>query len=181
MNKKGQIFEFLLFLITVAMCGTVILLYFTQQKNAENSLISPAAVFETRDQLENFEMLEGQMISDSLGELGTENFGTKKFADDFRNIFLEKLKKNDEMKEFIFRNLTREIEARKQSDVFLNSLYFAEISDGKLVFSRSAITKSFLLKAEKRERINFPVGFSFDFYKKYLISLEDNRFKVEEK
>lgn len=180
-NKSGQIFELVLFLMTVAMCGTVIMLYSIQHKEADNSLVSPRTVLETRDSLEVFEIGEKKMILDSLAELNANDFRNAKFVGNFKNVFLEKLKVNDEMLEFIFSNLTREVEARAQSDIFLNSVYSVENRGGNLVFKRANLEKSIFLRAENdNTRISFPVDFSFNFEKKYLISYEDNKFKVEE-
>ena len=161
------------------MCVTVILLYMIGQGNAGNSLVSPRTVFEVRDDLELFEIAEKKIIMESLAE-AKEGFGTNQFAEELRGIFLRKIK-SSESKEFIFKNLTRETKVREQSDVFLDSIYSVDVSGDKVILSRSTLEKNYFLKAENREnKIHFPVEFSFSFERKYLISLEDNKYKVEE-
>jgi len=180
MDKRGQIFELLLFLMAVAMCGIVIMLFFVEQQNASNSLVSPRGVLEVRDGLAGFETMENKIILESLKEIGGESFGSESYADNFRDVFLKKLKSNDEMKEFIFSNLARETEARAQGDAFLSSIYSVKLNDGKIILERAKIEKRIFLRAEESNiKINFPVDFVFEFEGEYLISYEDNKFKVE--
>jgi hypothetical protein len=181
-NKQGQIFEFILFIITVFMCSTVITLYFIQQENAGNSLVSPKPILDLRDGMEIFQLQEKEMIMQALIETkNTYEFNSQNFAIEFKSIFLKKLNADAKAKNFIFSNLTREDEVRKNSDSFLESIYLIEKIDNQIAFARTPIEKNFLLKAEKRNKINFPVKFSHKFEKKYLITYEDKNFKLEEK
>ena len=52
MNNRGQVFAGILVLITLFLCGVVVALYWVEQGNVNNSLVSPRAVFEMRDELE---------------------------------------------------------------------------------------------------------------------------------
>ncbi|MFA4960782.1 MAG: hypothetical protein WC548_03915 [Candidatus Pacearchaeota archaeon] len=180
-NNKGQIYEFIIFIITSFMCGSVVLLYFIQQENAENSLVSPRIVLETRDDLKIFEIREKEIILESLNEVTeSDKFGTKEFDEKFRGVFLKNLMDDSESKEFILKNLTWEEEARDLSREFFESIYLTEMNDDKMIFERVNIEKRFRLNADKKNRINFPVEFSFIFGKKYLISLGDDNFIMEE-
>ena len=118
-------------------------------------------------------------VFETLGQADKTEFGTKKFADDFLNSFIAKLEKNTDATNLIFRNLTRENEARAQSNVFLRSIYSAGFTDGNLVLTRANAEKVFYLKATRTDnKNNFPVDFSYKFGGKYIISLKDGNFKV---
>lgn len=189
MNKEGQFFGLYLVFITLFLCGVVVGVYHVQQGNALNSLVSPRTVLEVRDGLEVFEMREVDLIRESLVEVDkVEVFGTQDFVEEFRRIFIEGVLADDDMTEFIFSNLTLkgqnvEDDARlKSRNFFENGLYsegLTSFEDGKFIFVRGIIGKGMYLKATDRYKINFPVGFSFEFGRKYLISLVDGKFVVE--
>ncbi|MEA3248570.1 MAG: hypothetical protein U9Q73_02580 [Nanoarchaeota archaeon] len=186
-SKKAQFFGLWLVFITLSLCGVVI--YDVLQKDASNSMVSPKEVLKVQDDLEIFEMREISLIEDSLIETSkTEVFGTEDFTEKFREVFISGVLSDGVMTEFIFSDLTLkgrsfEEEARlKSRDFFENGLYsesLTKFENGNLIFSRGIIGKGMYLKATDRYKINFPVGFSFEFGKKYLISLVDDKFVVE--
>jgi hypothetical protein len=170
------------------MCALVIGLYFAQQENARNSLVSPKAVLEVRDNLEVFEMREKELINSSLGSV--EGFGSEGFKESFRSKFLSEFYSDEIMTEFVLGSLVlegREIEsdARAKSSLFFNNTLYPEeltyYDGGKLVFERAPVGKSINLNADRgNEKISFPVKFKFNFDKKYIISKKGNEFVVEE-
>ena len=83
---------------------------------------------------------------------------------------------DENMSEFIFSDLVfndRDFEddARREGGSFLDvNLYSDVISeDGKLVFNRSSMGKRVVLEASDESKINFPVGFVFEFERDYLV------------
>jgi len=188
-NKQAQFFGLYLVFITLLLCGIVMGLYHIQQKNAFSSLISPREVLEVQDDLELFEMREEILISNSLIEVNkVKVFGTEDFTEEFRKVFIEGILIDDYMTEFIFSNLTLkgrsfEEDARLKSKDFLENVLYSEsltkFENGKLGFGRGIIGKEIYLKATDKDRISFPVGFSFEFSRKYLISFSDGDFEVE--
>ena len=188
-NNCAQFFGLYLVFITLFLCGVVIGLYYIQQTSALNSLVSPTVVLEVRDGLELFEMREINLIRDSLVEANkTEVFGTDDFIEEFREIFISGVLAEDGMTEFIFDNLTLkgqsvEDDARlKSRNFFENGLYLeglTKFENGKLIFERGVVGKEMHLKADDRVKINFPVKFSFEFGREYLISFVEDKFVVE--
>ncbi|MFH1238431.1 MAG: hypothetical protein ABIH79_02745 [archaeon] len=188
-NKRAQFFGLYLVFITLLLCGIVMGLYHIQQKNAFSSLVSPKEVLEVRDDLEIFEIREVSLIRGSLVEASkTEVFGTENFREEFRRIFIEGILVDEGMKEFIFSNLTLkgksfEEDARlKSKDFFENGLYLESLTkfeNGKLIFGRGIIGKDMYLKATDKDRISFPVDFSFEFSKAYLINFKNGEFEVK--
>lgn len=188
-NNCAQFFGLYLVFITLFLCGVVIGLYYIQQGNALNSLVSPRAVLEVQDGLKLFEMREVGLIRESLVEANeVEDFGTDDFVKKFREVFISGVLADDDMTEFIFGDLTLkgqnvEDDARlKSRNFFENGLYsegLTSFEDGKLVFTREIIGKETHLIAEDKVKINFPVKFLFEFGQKYLISLVDDGFIVE--
>jgi len=163
------------------------MLYHIQQKQLSVSLVSPLAVLNVKDDLTIFEMKEVSLIYDSLKKTD-ETFGTDSFNKNFRNNFLKEFSTNKEMTEFVLDNLIWNGVIMKDrhgfdSDAFYkNILYPAKgmkMSSGKLIFSRAKIGKTFYLNAMNAENINFPVGFKFEFERKYIISKINGKFYVE--
>ncbi len=182
-NNRGQIFAGFLVLITLFMCGVVIMLYWVQQGNADSSLVSPRAVLEMRDNLEIFEIREMALVEDSIKNIDTE-FGSDDFIREFRDRFLDGVIADDEMSEFIFSGSVFNEYAfnfdsqRDRRDFLDNNLYSGVVDvDGKLVFSRNTMGKRILLEADDNSKINFPVWFEYDFTKEYSIS--ENKEGVE--
>lgn len=178
-----------LVLLTLFLCGVVIGLYSVQQENTSSSLVSPVEILRLRDNLDKFELEEFLLIKKSLDEsLDKNNFGSPEFIKEFRNNFLDNFI-SENLTLFLFSNLTwdgREMEETVGEDVggFLgNILYFEDgtyYKDENLVFSRGEIGKRFILVADKSTEINFPIDFSFNFEKRYLISLDNGKFILEE-
>ena len=93
------------------------------------------------------------------------------------------------MKEFIFSNLTLEgrdieLDARAEEEDFVeNTLYPEELSyydeEGNLVFGRAEIGKAFVLRAQDQSNINFPIDFSYEFSKSYLVKRNGDGYVIE--
>jgi hypothetical protein len=181
-NKRGQFFALFLVVITLFLCGSVILLYGIQQGNAESSLVSPKVVLEVRDSLEVFEMREKELIEESLVGI-EEEFCSDEFLVEFRNKFLDGV--SVEMKDFIFEDLTLggiDVFDEDKSDDFIRDVVYPEVgicNDGNFIFSRAKIGKSKYLKGEEVVKINFPVNFNYEFDREYLITFVDGEFDVE--
>ena len=182
-GKRGQFFSMYLVLLTLLMVGTVIGFYHIQQKNVGNSLVSPKAVLDIRDDLDVFEMREVELIKSSLNS-ATGTFPEDDFIDSFRSIFISGFMADEKMKNFILADLTWEgvsfeEVARANFQNFLEGgLYTRSLTmpeDGKLIFTRARVIKSSLLEASDKSKVNFPIDFSFDFGQEYVI---DSSFEV---
>jgi len=185
-DKKAQFFSMYLVLLTLLMVGTVIGFYHIQQKNVGNSLVSPKAVLDIRDDLDVFEMREVELIKSSLNS-ASGTFLEDDFIDSFRSIFIAGFMADEKMENFILVDLTWEgqsFEAAARANfqnfleggLYTRSLTFPE--GGKLIFTRARVIKSSLLEASDKSKVNFPVDFSFDFGQEYVIINESGRFEV---
>ncbi len=184
-NNRGQFFALYLVFITLFMCGVVAGFYYMQQDDIHGALVSPMGVLKERDSLDIFEGKEVGFIESSL-EVASGQFGSDEFYDSFRDSFIRRVMGDDEMMEFLFVNLSIDgVEIREQDkgqELVENVIYPSGsygLVNGKLSFVRSKISKSFLLTAKDKSKIHFPVDFSFEFERKYLISKGDGEFEVE--
>lgn len=186
-NKRGVFFSLYLVLLTLLMGGIVIGLYLIQQEDVVVSLISPLAVLEVGDDLAIFEMREMELIKGSLEDIG-EELGTDAFVEEFRAAFLSGLSFDKKMTGFILEDLTwkgaaMEVGPGFDSGAFYENILYPEsemkMESGKLVFLRTKIGKVDSFRALDVVDINFPVDFSFEFERKYLISKVGNEFEVE--
>jgi hypothetical protein len=170
------------------MCALVVGLYFVQQQNARNALVSPKAVLEVRDNLEIFEIKEKEIILNSLKSSG--EFGSEGFVSSFRSGFLSNLYADPFMTDFVLGSLTYqgrslESDAREKRSEFFNYTLYPEkgtyYEEGKLIFQRSLVGKEIELNADEMNRkISFPITFNYTFDKKYLISKQGSEFIIEE-
>jgi len=185
-NKKGQFFSIYLVLLTLLMCGVVITSYVLQQDGIENSLVSPRAVLDIRDDLDAFELREVELIKSSLNS-ASGTFPEADFIESFRNIFIEGFMADENMKNFILTDLTWKGEsfgaaARANFQNFLEGgLYtktLTKAENGNLIFTRARVIKTSLLEAEDKTKINFPIDFSFDIGQEYIIG---SNFEVTKK
>jgi len=184
-NKQGQFFSLYMAVFTLFLCGVVIALYIVQQGNAQSSLVSPRDVLMMGDSLSIFELREVELIKSSL-EGASGEFGTDAFLDSFRGRFIGGVMANEKMTDFIFANLfINKVEIREQ-DKNRNLIEWgvyprgdAKLVDGKLVFARANVEKRMLLTAKENSKINFPIDFSFNFEKKYIITPVGEQFEVE--
>jgi len=179
-NKRGQFIGLYLVVLTLVMVGISLLSYISNNGgNVGNAIVSPKEVLKIQTDLEIFEILEKEMIEESLNDLPLNlEFGSEEFISSFRGIFMEKFLRDEEMKEFIFSDLylgERNIEddARLQEKDFLENTLYPEdgsgFENGEIKFSRWKVSKKILLKSTEREKINFPVLFSYEFEKEYFI------------
>jgi len=188
-NKRGQFFALYLVFITLFMMGVVAGLYFVQYKNVQAALVSPMEVLKARDGLELFEMRETELIKSSLDEAGGD-FCSEGFAKDFERTFIDRALADGLVRDFIFSNLTlngRKVEEDARladREFFENVLYregLTECENGQRFFSRAKVGKSYVLKAKGNGglRISFPVGFNFEFERKYKITKNSGGFEVK--
>jgi len=179
-GKRGFIFPLYVTVLTLMMCGIVIMLYINQQGNVASSLVSPLAVLEVRDELEIFEIREKELILLSLE--GVE-WGVDGFDDEVESNFLKGLDRDNDMKEFIFSDLIWDGKVMPDNfnkDAFLeNVLYSFNEGSGGLVFSRAKIGKGFVLSAVNSTKTNFVVDFLFEFEREYLVTKKSGDFILE--
>ena len=182
-NKKAQFFGIYLVVITLVMCVLAILLYYSQAKQTENSLVSPVKMMELRDRRVTFELEEQALIISILDEIGGSGWGGGDFIDRFKSKF------------FVYFNSDRGLALRDFLDkdlvggrLSVNELYNSEdnkisfVSEGGktfLVINRKRLEKSFKLEAQdKSNKNNFPVDVEYYFEAKYLISYSNNQFSI---
>jgi len=185
MNKRAQFFGVYLVFLTLFFCGVSIMLFFVVQKDATNSLVSPVDVLKAGDSLNTFELFEKDMIKDARDDT-KNNFkdnsaSNEEFESYFREQFLEKISGDSFMREFLLRGLVvdgNEVEdtTRRAFQNFLENVVYPESLmkyDGSVLsIGRGLVGKSFVLKAEKTDKINFPVRFNFEFSAEY--SVDEN-------
>jgi len=170
-RKRGMFFGLYLVVITLLMCGVVFFVRYQQSDDLPNELVSPSVVLDIVDGLDIFEMREKKLIEDSFDA----------DAEKFRESFFGGI--SDEMKEFIFDRLI--VDGRKVSETdgfFENILYpdrLTYIDDGKLYFGRDRVGKRSVFEPPVRSSNYFPVDFSFEFERGYVISEVDGKIKVE--
>ncbi|MFH0833112.1 MAG: hypothetical protein V1889_00550 [archaeon] len=175
-NNRGQVFAAVLVLVTLFMCGVVWVLYGVEQSNADSSLVSPRAVLEMRDDLEIFEVREKALVEFTAKSVEGK-FGSDEFILEFRNRFLDDVIADEQMSDFIFRDLVfggRDFEddARREGREFLDKNLYSEVisRNGDLIFRRNTMGKKIFLRAPESGRINFPVWFEYDFAREYVVS-----------
>ena len=178
-------FALYLVVLTVFFCVMSIAMFFVEQSTGPSSLVSPVEVLRTADDLEVFEMLERDLIRSSL-ESADGEFGSGEFYNSFRDGFIDGVMSNENMKSFLFENLFVDgVEVREQDknrNLLESRIYpegFDYFVDGESNFDRAKIEKRVLLVAKNKRRINFPVYFSFEFERKYLISKVGEEFGVD--
>ena len=177
-NKRGQFFGLYLVVITLFLCGVVIGLYYIEQKNVSSSLVSPTGVLEVRDDLEIFEMKE-MALAKELSETIVGDFASKEFLKEFDEKFLEGVMADESMLDFIFSDLVfngRDFEkdGRREARKFLDEQLYSDAveEDGALILVRNKIGKKMALRASDKSKIDFRVGFVFEFEKRYVITEE---------
>ena len=179
-NKRGQFFGLYLVVLALMMCVIVVGLFYAQQNNKlPNSLVSSKAVLEVRDGLDIFEMREMNLIEESFVATSGFDFCSDEFAEEFSAEFIKGVLAEEDMKEFIFEDLTFggvdiEDSARIGSENFFENILYSEKlgdCDGDVrIFSRASVGKFIQLKTADLERVNFPVDFSFNFERKYSVN-----------
>ena len=165
-NKRAQFFGIYLVLLTLLMCGTVILLYTQQANNAKSELVSPRDVLDIVDGLDVFEMKEVELIK------GSYDKDVRKFRENFFSGM------GEGMKEFI----KEDVDKAGVDGFFENVLYpesLTYVEGDKLYFGRAKVVKQSMLKPLVRTKNYFPVGFVFEFEKSYVVSKVGGEVKVE--
>ena len=151
------------------MCAIVVWMYVIAQDNASSSIVSPVGVLSVRDALEVFEMREVELIKSSYDV----------DVDKFRGNFLKGI--SVEMKEFVLADLI--VDGRPVGDVdgfFENILYPDRLTFPKgddLHFGRAKVEKMKVLKPVKSKNY-FPVDFSFEFERSYVVSEVGGKVRV---
>ena len=184
-NNRGQFFALYLVFITLFLCGVVAGFYYIQQDNVRSALVSPMGALKEIDSLDMFEREEVVLIYNSL-ENAEGDFGDDDFLNSFRENFLNEIMTDNNMREFIFRDLFSIVgseirEQDKNENMIENAIYpsgGSEFVDEQLVFTRAKISKNYLMLAKDKSKINFPVNFNFEFERKYLIKQIDGNFEV---
>jgi hypothetical protein len=183
-NRRGQFFSLYLVLLTLLMVGTVIGFYHIQQKNVGNSLVSPKAVLDIRDDLDAFELQEVELIKSSLAS-ASGTFPEDDFIDSFRSIFIEGFMADEIMTNFILDDLVIREEVSENFQNYLEGgLYTRSLTkrDGEnLIFTRVKARKVSLLEAKDKSKVNFPVDFYFEFDQEYIIVSVGGVFEVTKK
>jgi hypothetical protein len=185
-NKRGFIFGLVLVFVTLFLSASVVLLYIHGQRNSDNSLVSPRVVLEVRDDLELFEMREVELIRESLVSADGD-FVSSGFIDSFRELFVDGVMSDERMKDFLFEDLISvdgaNVEGgdknRNLVEVGIYPERLTKEEDGGIIFARTAVEKGKFLVADDSSKINFPVGFGFEFERAYVITFENSKFLVD--
>lgn len=214
-NKSGQFFGIYLVLLTLLMCGTVILLYYQQEGNARSELVSPKVVLDIVDGLEVFEMREVELIRNSFngvsfGKGGFEdefrvNFlagigsdermlevirnsydgvdvGSGLFANEVRRNFLAGVDPGKKMRDFIFDRLVVGGRGVVETDGFFANVLYPDrltfVEGSKLYFGRDKVGKKGFFRTSDNTKNYFPVGFTFEFERSYVISEVGGKIEV---
>jgi hypothetical protein len=169
-NKRGQFFGIYIVFVTLFLCGAVFLVRFQQIGMGQNELISPRVVLDIVDGLEVFELREADLIERSCGGL---DFGEADFDKKFRKKFLDGVEADEKMKAFIFDRLTvRGNDAGEVPGFFANVLYLERLTfvDGdKLYVGRDTVGKRNVFEPSDRSNNYFPIEFTFEFEKSYVV------------
>ena len=184
-NKRGQIFALYLVFITLFLCGAYAGLYYMQQDDIHGALVSPMGVLKERDSLEIFEGKEIDFIENSL-EVASGQFGSNEFYDSFRDSFIRRIMNDEEAKKFLFTSLSIngvEIREQDKKQLLVENVIYPSGSyglvNGQLSFVRAKISKDYLMVSQDKNKINFPIGFNFEFERRYSISKKDGEFEVK--
>jgi len=174
-NKRAQFFGIYLVMLTLLMCGTVIMVYRQQQGNVASELISPKVVLDIADALVLFESREVALIEKSFSDSGLDK--TK-----FREKFLSGIEADGEMKEFVFDHLVRdERDVVEVPGFFANVLYADDLTfvvGDKLHFARTGMKKREIFNPTDKSKNYFPIDFSFEFDRSYVVSEVNGKIKV---
>ena len=129
--------------------------------------------------------MEVVLIVNSL-ESATGNFGSEGFHDSFRRNFVAGVYEDDYMKEFLFSNLSINgveiMERSKDISLIENGIYprtKSEFIEGEFIFVRNKISKNYFMRVKDSTRVNFPLGFNYEFGRKYLITVVEDKYIVE--
>lgn len=172
-GKKGFIFGLYLVLLTILMMGVVTVMYLNMQKNVNSSLVSPIPVLEVRDNLTIFELREERVALETFMEMRQTKsvFGTDEYAKKFRELFIEKVFSNNDMKNFLLADLAVGV---KETDIYKESSgdhknFYSE--GNNLVIKRSTISKKFKLPVSNMgSKIGFPSTLYFDFSREFKVN-----------
>ena len=182
-NKRGFMFGLVLVFVTLFLSASVVLLYGVQQRNSDNSLVSPKVVLEVRDDLELFEMREVELIRESL-DSAEGDFDSDEFIDSFREFFFDGFMEDEKMKSFLFEDLvsfggTNIGNGNGDRELLEDGIYPRAVEeDGRIVFVRNVVLKRMPLVARDNSKINFPVLFEFEFEREYIITNVGGEFEV---
>lgn len=155
MDKHGVVMPFYFVLLTVVMCGLVLLGYAYHQKVLEGSLVSPLPVVEAVDGMRVFEIKEVSLIKSVVGNIDFDSGG---FEYMFLVNFLDGM--DSEMKDFVLNGLVvndAPISKDSEESFFRNYLYSVKNDEEGLFFARRTIEKRMELRADNKSKVNFPV------------------------
>lgn len=179
-RKRGMFFGLYLVVITLLMCGVVFFVRYQQSDDLPNELVSPSVVLDIVDGLDIFEMREKKLIEDSL--VGVE-FGADGFDGEFRKKFLDGIGSDEKMKGFIFDRLIVNGRDVAESDGFFENILYPDRltyeDGGKLYVGRDRVGKRIVFAPPIKSSNYFPVDFSFEFERGYVVSEVGGKIKVE--
>jgi hypothetical protein len=176
-GKRGQFFGIYLVFLTIFMCGLVAVIYHIQEKDLENSLISPQVLLRLEDEKNLFEIQEKEFIIDSARDVG---WMAGDFADDVKTSFCGKFP--DLMyARFIFSNISYKgrndwgdaFDSPAEKEKFCLNVYDFGFEENILKVNRGEIGKNIRLSAVGKTKTNFVVDVDYVFDKEYLIKAED--------
>ena len=163
-NKRGQFFALYLVLLTLLMCGLVIFIYFIQDRNVSNSLASPVALLRLQDNKEIYELQESKLIEEAIKEASkTSSFGSSGFQTKFVDLFFNSLNKPEQAN---FRTFMFSSSIDQLNKEFFNSVYKISYS-GNLIIGRASLEKNFIIIADDKSKINFPVYVAYSYSKSW--------------
>lgn len=175
-NKRGQFFALYLVLLTLLMCALVGFIYNIQNRNIQNSLVSPVEVMELGDNVSVFGMRERALIRLAADDVNWES------PDKIRDKFFDLLSSSDEgrkMREFIFKDFVSagwdkagwaEVLKSASSQInFLESrgIYEFSLNNDVLSVNRRQLEKELRLDAKDRTKINFVVDVNYVYEASY--------------
>ena len=184
MNKKATILPMYLLFLTVVICGASIFLHIIQERNIQNSVVSPVDLLRLQDNQERFEMQEKVFIIKTGQTALKENYvwGSKDFENRIHDKIAAELLLYKDMSNFIFTDLASKdgqkildesIDSNSKKQGFLNKIYSVKFSGDSLIVSRAEIGKSFKLEAPELSKINFPIFIKYFYSKEYSFKKED--------
>jgi len=181
-NKRAQIFAVYMVLMTLAMCGLALYLYYQQQKNVSNSFIYPSGLLELKEKQELFEIQERNLVIVSARETLGEEWNSTEFLDNFEQRFFNYILEEEQIqfREFLFSGLVldeQEIDfssLNEQGKInLIDLIYDSGFESDVLRIRRKPVKKKEILMASERDKINFVMDLDYVIEKEYLISKGD--------
>jgi len=163
-NKQAQFFSMYLVVLTLFMCGLSIFMYFAQQGEIGNSLVSPVSILNLSDELEIFEYREFELVKNTVCDFKDRK--NEDIASEIKEEIINRIFVGGEIYDFL---ISDEVVDSRQ---MLESLYRVS-KNGKVVTVGRKAQKNFGLEPiGKDKKNNFPVKVEWKYEKEYKINLE---------